>query len=127
MLMQKLIIISLFIVTIFAVFALYFNKNIERNFEIVGTLELWTIKGLGQTSCGFTGLINYEDKWYHVQAPSNKCDLYKSLENKYVKVIGTLKVHNMGKQPEYSQTMENVDIYTIYPTEIIELNNYFSL
>lgn len=121
--MRKLIIISLFIVAIFIIVGLYFNKNTERNFEAIGTLRLESVKGYGQTPCGFTGLINYEDKWYEVQVPSKECGLYESLENKRVKVVGTLRIHNTGEQPEHSQMMENVDICTIYPTKIIELNN----
>lgn len=121
--MRKLIIVGLFVIVIIAIVGLYFNKNIEKNFEVVGTLELWTVKGYGQTPCGFTGLIDYNNRWYEVQVPSNKCELYESLKNKRVKVIGSLKIRNTGKQPEYSQIKDNIDIYTIHPTEIFEFNN----
>ena len=101
-------------------------KTVDKAFGLTGDLELHSAKSLGQTPCGFTGFVKEEGIWYEIPVPKDQCDLYKNLEGKRVKIVGTLKVENTGSQPEGSQLKENVDNYTVYPASIVEIKTDIS-
>lgn len=119
---------ALIIIAALIAAGIYVYNNVRRDFEVEGTLRLFSEKGLGKTPCGFTGIIDYDNISYQIAVPKDKCELYRAVEGMEVKVTGILVTYNKGGLPTRTpqsgeQAIEKAGTYIIYPSAITGLDD----